>query len=123
MLAFIFALYAFVIAGGLVFVYDPCRNQFLQIALLLQVPWISSPFLLYRFACASYAIVSAEPPQAGRVGLHFGWVAQFGSQANVGIFQGDGWSLGVNLFAVLLLVLLRTSTRKAPATIVRCLIG
>ena len=117
MVVFIFILYTFVIGSGLVFVYDPRRTRLLQIALLLQTPWISSPILLYNFGCALFSVVRAEAPGAGHIGLHFWWIAQLGSIANISLSQQNAWSLGVNLFAGLLFILLRASAQERSGKI------
>ena len=71
-------LYASVTASGLLFVHDPARNGPLVIALMLQVPCISSSLIVYRFAagfdmCA--AVGSTE--NASRVDAGFFWDFNF----------------------------------------------
>jgi hypothetical protein len=47
-----------VAASGLLFVHDPECTRPLAASLAIQVPWISSPFLTYRFASGLELILS-----------------------------------------------------------------
>src|SRR6516225_2116906 len=49
LLAFL-ALFAFVTASGLIFVHNPQRTALLVPAIALQIPWVSSPLIAYKFA-------------------------------------------------------------------------
>ncbi len=111
-LAFI-ALYAFVIVAGLLFVYDPRRTRPMLVAFVLQIPWVSLPVFEYHFSAAAYVAATLGPPQ--RVGeiVTYGLIADFGADFKfrfASVLEGP-WSVGINLFAVLLYVLLQLSIR------------
>ena len=48
-------LYTLVTASGLLFVHDPRRVQPLFAALAIQIPWISSPLIVYKVAAGFHA--------------------------------------------------------------------
>jgi hypothetical protein len=108
-------LYAFVIASGLLFVYDSRLTGPMLVAFALQIPWVSLPLFGYHFAAASYAVVTLGPPQWA------GQIVTYGLSADLGAYfkfrfaapQEGPWSVGINLFAVLLYVLLRLSVRAS----------
>jgi len=99
------AMSAFVTASGLLFVYDPRRTRLLQIALALQIPWISSPILLYKCFCglAFDLFLNSEPLEGlGRISDHFGWTLDFGTTITLGPMGSRPWTIGVNFVAVFL---------------------
>jgi hypothetical protein len=109
------ALYAFVTAAGLLFVYDSRRTRPILAAIALQIPWLTLPVFEYHFAAASYVAVTLGPPQRAGQLLTYGLSADLGATCKfrfASLLEGP-WSLGVNLFAVLLYVLLRLSLRGA----------
>jgi hypothetical protein len=107
------ALYAFVTAAGLLFVYDPCWTRPMLVAIALQIPWVSLPVFEYHFAAASYVAATLGPPrQAGQL-LTYALTADLGADFKfrfASVLSGP-WSVGINLFAVLLYVLLLLSSR------------
>src|SRR5689334_8995854 len=65
------ALYIFVVASGLLFVCDPQRTRPLLAALAVQVPWISTPLIVYKFAAGLHTVVAVGPAQEpGNIGIH-----------------------------------------------------
>ena len=103
MLGFI-ALYAFVTTSGLVLVQDPKRIDLLIVALSLQVPWVSSPLIAYKFTAGFQVCVTF-------IGGHFYGGFRLGSDFQINFFQHLPWGVGINLFAVALLVLVLRATR------------
>jgi|HubBroStandDraft_1064217.scaffolds.fasta_scaffold81906_2 hypothetical protein len=100
------ALYAFVTASGLFFVWDARCIRPVLAALAIQVPWISTPVIVYKFAAGSHAVLTVgSPEEAGNFGLRFGAEAMLGSIFRFELFQEAHWSIGVNFAALLLLVL------------------
>ena len=96
------ALYAFVTVSGLLFVENPKKTGPLLLAIALQIPWISSPFITYRFAAgAQVSLGFIGGKVVGGVRLGSDWEFYFLSRIH--------WGLGVNLFAVLILILLLRS--------------
>lgn len=103
------ALYAYVIAAGLLFAQDARRTALLYVALALQVPRLSSPWVAYQFASGLYIALEAGSFGRGgglKLGLTFGSVWQFS------MFQPAPMIIGINLFAVLMLVLLHRAMRR-----------
>ena len=97
-------LYVFVTASGLIFVHDPQRTSPLIVALALQVPWVSSPLIAYKFAAGFHVT-------AGLVSGQFSGGFRFGCDFQINFFQQLPWGAGVNLFALALLVLALHATR------------
>ena len=103
MLALLFALYTYVIGSGLVFVYDPQRTRPMMVALAMQIPRISSPLIIYKF-CAGFEAffdVKIAPPDP-----RFEWQLFFGSRAQFAMLGEAPWSVGVNILALTMLLLL-----------------
>lgn len=113
-LVFFVALYGFVIASGLIFVQKPRRTRPLLIALAIQVPWISLPQVVYQFAAGFHASVGIGSLQPGTFGLRFG--SAMGSTFTIMLLQDKPWILGVNVFALsILIMLLRPVRTMSPA--------
>lgn len=102
-------LYAFVTVSGLVFVHDPKRIRLLIVAFALQVPWISSPLVAYKFS-AGFQVGAAF------IGGHFNVGAFWGSDFQINFFQRLPWGVGANVFPLALLILLiRTTEGPTPS--------
>ena len=96
-------LYAFVAAAGLLFVYDPQRTRLLQAALAIQIPWISTPIIVYKFASGLYGFLTVgSPREPGRFGVYFGGEALLGSSYQFAWLQKNPWTVGVNFVALAL---------------------
>lgn len=106
-------LFAFVTITGLLFVYDSRCVRPMLAAIALQIPWMSLPVFEYHFSAASYVAVTLGSPQrAGQI-LTYGLIADLGAYGRLrftSVLEGP-WSVGINLFAVLLYILLRVSLR------------
>src|SRR5438034_9994951 len=102
------ALFAFVTISGVVFVHDPNRIRLLIIALAIQIPWVSSPLIAYKFA-AGFQVCAAL------FGGRFAGGFRLGSDYQINLFQQLPWGVGINFFALALLVLLVRTTRTAKA--------
>ena len=112
-LASFFGLYSYVIASGLVFVCNPQRTRPMMMALAAQIPRISSPLIAYKFCAGaeSFFDVKIAPP-----GLRFeGELFFFGSRCHVAMLREAPWSMGVNIFALLMLVLLWRAVRPSDS--------
>lgn len=110
-------LYAFVAAAGLLFVYDPQRTRLLQAALAIQIPWISTPIIVYKFAAGLYAfLIIGRPLEPGRFGVYFGGEALLGSSYQFAWLQKNPWTFGVNFVALVFIVLLRRSRSSTMGT-------
>ena len=97
-------LYAFVTMSGLWFVQNPRRTVLLRIALGLQIPWCSSPMFGYRFAAGFQASVY--------FGTQFGFSLRIGSDWHFDWLDRGALGMGVNLFALISLILLLRAERK-----------
>jgi hypothetical protein len=97
------ALFAFVTISGIVFVHNPNRTSLLVVALVLQVPWVSSPIFAYKFA-AGFQVCGAV------MGGHFAGGFRLGSDFQINFFQQLPWGIGINFFALALLILLIRAT-------------
>jgi hypothetical protein len=92
-------LFAFVTISGLIFVENPNRVRPLCVALAFQIPWVSSPMFTYKFA-AGFQICAA------RIGDRFYGGFQLGSDFQCNLFQRLPWGIGINIFALIMLILL-----------------
>lgn len=99
-------LYIFTIASGLLFADNPRCTLPLMISLIFQIPPVSSPMLSYDFGARFWFTV-------GFVNGHFAADRQLGSVWFASFLQNQPWGIGINLFAVLVLVMLVRYARKA----------
>jgi hypothetical protein len=111
-LCFIAALieFAFITTSALLFADNPKCTTPLMVALILQIPWISSPVLVYWFGAGFYFVVEF-------IGGHFHGTLNYGSQFALYIQHDDQWGIGINLFAIVFILLLMTYRRtpnKSP---------
>jgi len=109
MLVFL-ALYVFVTVSGLLVVHNPQKTGPLLVAVAMQVPMFSSPLIAYKFASGfqiTLAIVDGRFKGAFLVGSDF----QFN------LFQRLRLGIGVNAFALLMLILLTRSMMVSHPTI------
>lgn len=98
--------------SGLLFVYDPHRTGPLAVALAVQVPWISSSLIAYRFATGFELVLNANGPAKGEdFALHLGCHFFLGSSWSVSFSGENQFGLGINVVALIMLVLLRRSSR------------
>jgi hypothetical protein len=106
-------LYAFVAASGLLFVQDPTRTGTLRAALAIQIPFISSPFIVYKFAAGLAAFLSFGSPEGENTGLYIGWELRLGSFWSFYLQQDKPLRIGVNLAALAILVSLWAAVQPA----------
>jgi len=106
---FAILLYMFVVVSGLIFADSPTRTLPLVAALIIQIPWVSSPIFDYGF-CAGFRIsaglLDGKIVLNGRLGSYFE-IFFFGSS--------HPWGVGINFFALLVLILL-LRYRRTPDT-------
>ena len=98
-------LYLFVLISGLVFVQNPRRVMPTVVALALQIPVISSPLVAYRFGAGLHGGAGL-----GELGP-FGWL-RLGCDWQLNLLQPLPWGVGINLVAVLMLIVLTCSTAR-----------
>ena len=112
MIALVIALYTYGIFAGIRLSEDASHYGHVLFFYALQVPFFSSPILLYRFACGFHATIWV-------VGFSFGWMFRLGSDCQLAILQPNSWGAGVNLFAAAILFALVvhffSDEGKAPA--------
>jgi hypothetical protein len=106
-----------VTVSGLLFVYDAHRYEPLIAAIAIQVPWISSSLIAYRFATGFELVLSVNGPAKGEdLAFHLGWAFFLGSSWSLSFSQEHQFGLGINVWALTMLVLLWRSVRMpAPA--------
>jgi hypothetical protein len=104
-------LYGSTIVSGLLFADNPKNTILLKIALIAQIPWFSSPVLAYSFG-AGLRIT------AGILGDHLNASFRIGSDFQISYFQGLPWGIGVNVFALAVLVLLLRFTRASDSSVI-----
>lgn len=93
-------LYAFVTIAGALFALDERRTWPLRTALWLQIPWISSSIMAWRFTSGLSITVTLI---GGGLSMNF-WL---GSIWQFNLFEKLPPGVGINLFAMLMLLLLR----------------
>lgn len=102
------AAYMYVTVAGAIFLQDPKRLRPLFCALAIQIPWISTPGLVYKFAAGlvgSVAFVANHVTDTYSAGFATNW--DVGSSWEFRLFQNAPIQLGVNLVALAALVFLR----------------
>ena len=116
--AFLIALYIYGIFAGIRLSEDANRYGYVLFFYALQVPFLSSPILVYRFACGFHATIWV-------IGFSIGWMFRLGSDCQLTILQPNSWGGGVNLFAAAILLALvihffsdedRAPPREPPVT-------
>ncbi len=101
------AFFGYFIYAGLVFASNNENNKHLKITFLLQIPWVSSPILVYKIA-AGFSLSGLF--HAGG----FNFLYNMGSDFNFGIFNGQSWGLGLNIAAVGLYYLASNQVATVP---------
>ena len=86
-------LFSYFIYAGLAFASNNENNKHLKITFLLQIPWVSSPILVYKIA-AGFSLSGLF--HAGG----FNYLYNIGSDFYFGIFNGQSWGFGLNVAAV-----------------------
>lgn len=86
-------LFGYFIYAGLLFASNNEKNKHLKITFLLQIPWVSSPILVYKIA-AGFSL-SGLFHSGG-----FNFLYNMGSDFSFSIFNGQSWGLGLNVAAV-----------------------
>jgi hypothetical protein len=113
-MGFFLLLNAGVTVSGLLFVCNPDRTNALFAALAIQVPWISSSLIAYRFATGFELVLSINGPAKGEdLAFHLGWAFFLGSSWSLSFSQEHQFGLGVNVWALTMLVLLWRSVQMS----------
>ena len=108
-------LYVFVTGSSLLYVYDSRRIRPILIAIGIQIPLISLPVFEYQFvAGVNLAILFGSASGTERAGLTVKWTHQIVTDCSfrLGQLQAGPPHIGVNLFAVVLIVFLWLSSRR-----------
>lgn len=99
----------FVTVSGLIFVQHPRETRPLFAALLIQVPWFSCSWFLYKFTSGFDLLVGIIYPK-GAEALTLRWNGlNIGGESQFSLGHNDPLILGLNLWAILMLVLLHRS--------------
>ena len=113
-LCFGLLVYSIITIAGLMFAITGRAGRNLTLAFAGMVPWVDLPGIEYHLTCALYAAVTVGPPHDAKQIATYEFSAQMGSQFQFrmgGPPHGE-WSLGINLFAVLLMILLTVYNRQ-----------
>lgn len=108
-------LYVFVTVSGLLFVANPVRTGPLVAALALQIPWISSSLIVYKFAAGAQAFFIIGSPENENAIVHLGGDVLLGSSWKFGLLQENPLRFGVNLAALAILLLLLRALRPSSS--------
>jgi hypothetical protein len=109
----------FVTVSGLLFVHDPRCIRPMQFAIALQIPWFSSPWFAYKmvYGLSLIAFLGEKSPNGNIPGLqvggpngYIGYQPEFGTSFFV-TFAHSPFGIGINLIAVLLILMIRSSVR------------
>jgi len=103
-------LFAFVVISGLLNAQNPQRTTPLVIALVLQIPLISCPIIAYQFAAGfqvAVDLIDGHPGAGTRLGAAF----------QIHFFQQQPWGIGINLFALLMLIMLVRSVKTSNSSL------
>jgi hypothetical protein len=98
-------LYTLVTVSGVLLAIDERHTKLISIVIGLQTPIISSPIIAWMF-CAGFSV------NLTWIGAELGFNLWLGSQWQVNVFQELPWGFGINIFAVLMLILLRGFRKK-----------
>jgi hypothetical protein len=101
---------AFVLVSGLLLVQNPRKTLPLKIALVLQIPFFSSPILAYQFSTGTCVAFGLGQPAVSVVFFY-----NIGSQWYVHLLENVPWRMGVNIVPVILLAVLRRTTRRGDS--------
>jgi hypothetical protein len=93
MFAGFIALYAYGVAAGLRFAEKEEEKKHLIIFYWLQVPWVSSPVIGYRFASGFHV-------SGAIIGAKLSGFFRIGSDWQFNLFQSIPWGIGLNIFAL-----------------------
>jgi len=114
----------FVLGSGLMFVQNPCCIRPVQFAIALQIPWVSSHWFAYKMVCGIGLVgfIGAATDRGNIPGLtisgfggYLGFQPAFGSYFNTSL-SSHPWGIGINLVAVVLILLIRSSARRSSQT-------
>lgn len=100
-------LYGYGIFAGLRLVEAPEERKHLAIFYWLQVPWISSPILAYRFA-AGFHVSGAI------LGSQLSGFFRIGSDWQFSLFQTAPWGVGLNVFALVMAIIATRRSKDVP---------
>lgn len=96
-----FALFAYVFVCGLMFANDANRTDPLFLAFAIQIPWVSTPLIVYQFAPGIHtALGLTSSNEAGKLSFGLGWNFLLGSEWRLGLMHDRPWNLSVNLVAL-----------------------
>ncbi|MGF1740614.1 hypothetical protein L4C34_05970 [Vibrio profundum] len=101
-----FLLYVYILVAGLIFARNKANTKRLKRALLVQVPWLSTPFLYYQFSAGANLATRVYESGVNSFGY-------FGSEFQIALHPNDPWAIGVNFVALALYVLTLMASRRS----------
>ncbi|CAH0542932.1 hypothetical protein [Vibrio marisflavi] len=111
------ALYGYILLAGLRFALNKTNIAPLKRAFLIQIPWISSPYIVYRLAAGFNFCAIAHTDRAGNLLSIFSSGTIFmssglGDAFQYGLLNHAPWGIGVNYGAIILFILASRLSRK-----------
>lgn len=97
-------------ASGILFVQKAGRTSPLLVALAIQIPSISSRFFAYKFAAGIGIVFSIMHQPKTDMPIRVGLEMFYGNWWTFSLFQKHPFSLGINLCALTMLILLWRAT-------------
>jgi hypothetical protein len=93
------ALYGYGIFAGIRFTETTKPDIHLFLYYLLQIPFISSPFVVFRFGSGLQTTVAI-------IGFRLAWILHLGSDWQFALLSPNQWGLGLNLFPLCIILVL-----------------
>ena len=100
LVSIVLVLYTYVITAGVIFWREPNETRPLKWALAIQVPWISLPGFVYKFAAGFHVFTGfIAEHHRDRYSAGFNWSFDIGSLCELRLFQSAPIEIGVNVAA------------------------
>jgi hypothetical protein len=97
--------YSLIIVAGLIFIHCADRTRTMLAALAIQIPWFDAPGLRYHLSSMAFFTLAFGSPPVGKdwsASLDYDLHSRVGFR--VGGAPAGGWSIGINLFPLFVLL-------------------
>ncbi len=106
---------AYVTVSGLIFVQKPQVTRPLIGALAIQIPWISSPPIVYHLGAGFSAVLGIGSSEHAEESFNIFWNCFLGTTWQFRLFSQASWRVSVNVIPLVLLIRQQLSRRPSPA--------